>query len=45
MLVSDTLWPDFGVDDLKAAIADYNSRVRRFGGRPEREQAAGAAAR
>ncbi len=35
MLVTDTLWPDFDVDDLKAAIADYGSRVRRFGGRPE----------
>ncbi len=35
MLVTDTLWPDFDVDDLKAAIADYASRVRRFGGRPE----------
>src|SRR4029077_16211128 len=22
MLVTDTLWPDFGVDDLKAALAD-----------------------
>ena len=39
MLVTDTLWPDFDVDDLKAAIADYGSRVRRFGGRPEAEQA------
>jgi undecaprenyl diphosphate synthase len=37
MLVTDTLWPDFGVDDLKAALADYASRVRRFGGRPEAE--------
>jgi undecaprenyl diphosphate synthase len=37
MLVSDTLWPDFGVDDLKAALADYSSRVRRFGGRPSDE--------
>ena len=37
MLVSETLWPDFDVDDLKAAIADYNSRIRRFGGRPEHE--------
>jgi undecaprenyl diphosphate synthase len=37
MLVSDTLWPDFGVDDLKAALADYSSRVRRFGGRPADE--------
>src|SRR5207249_7910752 len=31
MLVTDTLWPDFGEDDLKAALADYASRVRRFG--------------
>jgi undecaprenyl diphosphate synthase len=43
MLVSETLWPDFGVDDLKAAIADYNSRIRRFGGRPEHELAGDAA--
>jgi undecaprenyl diphosphate synthase len=35
MLVTETLWPDFGVEDLKAAIAEYNSRVRRFGGRPD----------
>ena len=35
MLVSETLWPDFGIDDLKAALADYSSRVRTFGGRPE----------
>jgi undecaprenyl diphosphate synthase len=35
MLVSETLWPDFDVPDLKAAIADYASRVRKFGGRPE----------
>ena len=39
MLVTDTLWPDFDVDDLKAALADYASRVRRFGGRPEAEAA------
>jgi undecaprenyl diphosphate synthase len=45
LLVTDILWPDFGVDDLKAAIAEYNSRIRRFGGRPEHEQAAGSAAR
>ena len=37
MLVTETLWPDFDVDDLKAALADYASRVRRFGGRPEAE--------
>jgi undecaprenyl diphosphate synthase len=35
MLVSDTLWPDFDVPDLKAAIADFGSRVRKFGGRPD----------
>jgi undecaprenyl diphosphate synthase len=35
MLVTDTLWPDFDVEDLKAALADYSSRVRRFGGRPD----------
>ena len=30
---SDRLWPDFGPDDLEAAIADYGRRHRRFGGR------------
>ena len=30
---SDTLWPDFGEDDLRAALADYAGRHRRFGGR------------
>jgi len=35
MLVSETLWPDYDVVDLTAALADYASRVRRFGGRPE----------
>ncbi len=29
----DTLWPDFGEDDLRAALAAYASRRRRFGGR------------
>ena len=43
MLVTDTLWPDFDVDDLKAAIADYASRDRRFGGRPEAESELSAA--
>ena len=28
----DTLWPDFGADDLRAAIADFSGRERRFGG-------------
>ena len=28
----DVLWPDFGADDLRAAIADFRGRERRFGG-------------
>jgi undecaprenyl diphosphate synthase len=30
----DTLWPDFGADDLRAALQEYAGRERRFGGRP-----------
>ena len=26
-----SLWPDFSIDDLKAALADFESRSRRFG--------------
>ena len=40
MLVTDTLWPDFGEQDLRLALADYASRVRRFGGRPDEETVA-----
>jgi undecaprenyl diphosphate synthase len=29
----DTLWPDFGENELRAALEDYASRRRRFGGR------------
>lgn len=29
---TDTLWPDFGDDDLIAAIEDFYSRRRRYGG-------------
>jgi undecaprenyl diphosphate synthase len=29
----DTLWPDFGEDQLRAALDDYASRRHRFGGR------------
>ena len=29
----DVLWPDFGEDDLRRALADYATRRRRFGGR------------
>ena len=29
---TDVLWPDFTIEDLKAAIRYYNGRERRFGG-------------
>jgi undecaprenyl diphosphate synthase len=29
----DTLWPDFGADELRGALDEYASRRRRFGGR------------
>jgi len=32
IIVTDTLWPDFGRDDLLEAIVDYQGRERRFGG-------------
>jgi len=28
----DTFWPDFGPEDLDKAIAEFQSRDRRFGG-------------
>jgi undecaprenyl diphosphate synthase len=31
----DTLWPDFGAENLAAAIADFRGRERRFGGLTE----------
>lgn len=36
-LFPDTLWPDFTADDFRACIAAYQSRSRRFGGRPQEE--------
>jgi undecaprenyl diphosphate synthase len=30
--VTDKLWPDFTVEDLKSAAAEYESRERRYGG-------------
>jgi len=33
MLFVDTLWPDFGADDLKAAMDEFARRERRYGGR------------
>jgi undecaprenyl diphosphate synthase len=35
--VTETLWPDFDIQDLKRAIQDYQGRNRRFGGRPAEE--------
>ena len=29
----ETLWPDFGAEDLRSALAAYTQRRRRFGGR------------
>ncbi|WP_132255480.1 di-trans,poly-cis-decaprenylcistransferase [Methylobacterium segetis] len=31
---TDRMWPDFGADDLAAALAEFRSRDRRFGGLP-----------
>src|SRR5215813_127272 len=31
----DTLWPDFGADDLAAALDDFHRRERRFGSVPD----------
>jgi undecaprenyl diphosphate synthase len=33
LVFSDELWPDFDARDLRAALQDYASRRRRFGGR------------
>jgi undecaprenyl diphosphate synthase len=33
--VTQRLWPDFGAGDLRAAIADFQSRDRRYGGAAE----------
>ncbi len=40
---TDTLWPDFDEEDLRRAVADYQSRTRRFGGRPDIRPADGSA--
>lgn len=34
LVFMDVLWPDFTLDHMKEAIAIYQSRSRRFGGRP-----------
>jgi undecaprenyl diphosphate synthase len=33
LVFTETLWPDFGVDDLRSALETYAGRRRRFGGR------------
>ncbi|HVY79045.1 MAG TPA: undecaprenyl diphosphate synthase family protein, partial [Solirubrobacterales bacterium] len=33
LIFSEELWPDFSRDSLCAAIAEYEARERRFGGR------------
>jgi undecaprenyl diphosphate synthase len=33
IVVTETLWPDFGRDDMLEAIVDFQHRDRRFGGR------------
>ena len=32
LLFSDAMWPDFGPEHLRAALADFHNRERRFGG-------------
>ena len=32
---TDTMWPDFGAADVAAAVAEFHSRERRFGGLPD----------
>jgi undecaprenyl diphosphate synthase len=34
LLFTDTMWPDFGAEHLHAAIQDFRTRERRFGGLP-----------
>jgi undecaprenyl diphosphate synthase len=36
------MWPDFAGEDLAAAVAEFHSRERRFGGLPETEPEAAA---
>jgi undecaprenyl diphosphate synthase len=33
LVFTDTLWPDFDSGDLRAALAEFAQRARRFGGR------------
>ena len=31
LFFTDTMWPDFGAEHLRAALADFHTRERRFG--------------
>jgi undecaprenyl diphosphate synthase len=42
--VTPRLWPDFGAEDLRAAIADYQVRDRRYGGAVENPDTSPASA-
>ncbi len=33
LVFTDRRWPEFGADDLRAAVAEYSARQRRFGAR------------
>ena len=35
MYFTETMWPDFGAAQLTAAVAEFHTRQRRFGGLPE----------
>ncbi len=37
LLITPVLWPDFGARDLALAVADYQSRERRFGALPDQD--------
>ena len=39
---TETLWPDFSGENLRAAIIDFRNRERRFGGLPSLNQAVAA---
>jgi undecaprenyl diphosphate synthase len=39
LVFTDALWPDFGEDELRAALAEFATRDRRFGGRATRAAA------
>ena len=38
---TETLWPDFGKEELMRALEDYSKRVRKFGGLTEDEEEGG----